>query len=66
MDEEEDVLPVRAPGELVSDVVRDRDRQACRVEEVAGQAESARALASHDLDNLRHLDDAAAEDDPEA
>lgn len=66
LDEEEDVLSVRAPGELVADVVRDRDREAGRVEDVAAQAESTRTLASHDLDNLRHLDDAPAEDDPEA
>lgn len=66
LEEKKDVLSVRAPRELVSDVVRDGNDQTPRVEEVAGETESSCALAPHDLDNLRQLDDAPSEDDAES
>lgn len=46
----------------MSDVVRDSDDQTARIEEVARETESPRALAPHNLDNLGQLDDAASQD----
>lgn len=66
--EEEDVLAVRAPGELVAIVVCDGDGEPGRVEDVATEAQSPRALRSDDLEDLGDFDDGSAgyDSEPEA
>ena len=59
-------LAVRAEREAVADVVRQRDDEAGRLEEVAAERQALGGLGGDELEDLRHLDHRRRRDDPDA